>query len=174
MARPKKLNVELNSLDDCAQAMTDLLMAITDLEILTAERDMAVAAAQKKFETRMDDAKVRKSDNEEALQAYYMSHLDEIEKDGRKSIQLANGVMGRRDNPDKLVPLNRNWTLKAIKIRVRSLWNDKYFHEPKEPELDKDKLKAELGDEDLKKAGLKKESDETFYIEPTRLPKEAK
>jgi uncharacterized protein YdeI (YjbR/CyaY-like superfamily) len=44
MARPKKSTIELKSLDECTKAMADLLVATTDIETLTAERDRAVAA----------------------------------------------------------------------------------------------------------------------------------
>jgi hypothetical protein len=171
MARPKKnCGAELGSLEECTRAMGDLLVAITDIETLTAERDLAVAAASAKFEFSLDNAKARKSEAEAALQGYYYTHLGEVEKGGEKHCDLANGVMGRRDNPAALKPLNTAWTWAAIKVRVRELWGPtKYFHEPKEPELDKDVLKTLPADE-LKKAGMKTEAGETFYAEPARLP----
>ena len=38
----------------------------------------------------------------------------------------------------------------------------------REPEVDKDKVKAELPDGRLKEFGLKVEQEETFYAEPDR------
>ena len=103
-----------------------------------------------------------------ALEGYYYAHVQEIEASGRKSLQLVNGVMGRRDNPPALKPLNRKWTWAAIKQAVRAGLGLEYLRQP-EPELDRDKLKT-LGNEKLREFGLKVESDETFYIEPERLP----
>jgi hypothetical protein len=175
VARPKKSKgPELASIDDCTRAMAELLMAVTDIEALVAERDQTVAAASARFEPIMDDAKARKIEAEAALKNYYYTHLGEIERGGEKHCDLANGMMGRRDNPPALKPLNRAWTWAAIKVRVRELWGPtKYFHDPKEPELDKEKLKA-MAAEDLAKAGMKLESEETFYAEPARLPAEGK
>jgi hypothetical protein len=171
MGRPKKpAERKLQSIEECNAAMADLLVAITDIEALTAERDLAVAASSAKFEAILDDAKVRRDAAEGALQRYYYAHLAELEKDGRKHYQLANGVMGRRDNPPALKPLNRNWTWAAIQAAVQDRWKGlKHFHERKAPPLDKESLKAEDA-ETLAKCGLKVESDETFYAEPARLP----
>lgn len=169
MARPKKPGVELQSIDECTQAMAALLLAQLDIEVLLAEANLAVAAAQVKFEPLLDSARQTRAERELQLRTYYYAHLSELEKGGAKHHQLANGVMGRRDNPPALKPLNRNWPWAAIAIRVRELWGKKYFHEPKEPEIDKEKLKT-LSDEELKGAGLKVETGETFYADPVRLP----
>ena len=169
MGRPKKL-AELQSVEDCTRAMGDLLSAATDIEVLTAERDLAVASASATFETRLDDARTRKADAETALERYYYAHITEIEAAGVKHCQLANGVIGRRMHPPKLMPLNRKWTWKAICAAVRGAWGLKYFHPAKEPEIDKDLVKASLTDEQLRGVGLKVDSEETFYAEPARLP----
>jgi len=171
MGRPKKARVVLASIEDCTRTMADLLVAITDIEILIAEKDQAVAAASAQFEFSLDNAKMRRLEAEVALKNYYYTHLEELELGGAKHYDLANGVMGRRDNPAALKPLNRAWTWEAIKVRVRELWGrTAYFHEPKEPELNKELLKT-LPAEELKKAGMKVEAEETFYAEPARLPK---
>jgi hypothetical protein len=169
MARPKKPAVELQSIDECTQAMTELLLAQLDIEVLVAEANLAMAAAQVKFETRLDKARQTRADRELQLKTYYYTHLPEVEVGGVKHYQLPNGVIGRRDNPPALKPLNRSWSWDAITVRVRELWGKEYFHEPKAPEIDKDKLKT-LSDEELKSAGLKVQTGETFYAEPMRMP----
>jgi hypothetical protein len=171
MGRPRKASVVLESIEDCTKKMGELLVAITDLEIFIAERDVAVAAAGKEHEALIDDAAWRKADAEAALKSYYYLHAAQIEKGGAKHLDLSNGRIGRRDDPPALKPLNRAWTWAAIAVMVRDLWPGKYFHEAKEPELDKDVLKT-LAAEELKKAGLKVEAGETFYAEPARLPAE--
>jgi phage host-nuclease inhibitor protein Gam len=169
VGRPKKAGKVLVSIEECVLTMADLLIAITDIEALIAERDQAVAASSARFEFSIDNAKARKLEAEMALQNYYYTHLAELERGGAKHYDLANGVMGRRVDPPALKPLNKAWTWEAIKVRVRELWPGKYFHEPKAPELDKELLKT-LPAEDLKKAGMKTEAGETFYAEPARLP----
>lgn len=171
MARPKKPTIELTSLAECNEALGDLGRATSDLKILGAERDLAVAAAQAKFEDRMDEAKARKADLEKALEVYYYTHLAEVEQDGKKHVQLANGRIGRRDNPPKLRPLNRKWSWDAIENAVRALFGPKRFFRQPPPELDKEALKAaKLAIEELKQLGLKLEAEETFYAEPAALP----
>lgn len=168
MGRPKKAVVVVESIDDCTRVMAELLETVASLEILGAERDLAVAKASESFERELDAKWARRADLELGLRTYYYAHLAELETAGAKSYQLVNGVMGRRDNPPALRPLNRNWTWAAIAVRVRELWGRKYFHDV-DPALDKDKLKT-LPDEELKGAGLKVESAETFYATPARLP----
>ncbi len=170
MGRQKKAGVELGSIDDCTRAMGELLAVTIEVEVLVAERDLAVAQASKKFETRLDDAWARKGAVSASLEAYYYGHVLEIEADGKKSLQLANGVMGRRDNPPALKPLNRKWTWAAILQAVTTGLGMSYLR-TREPELDRDKLKT-LPNEKLRDFGMKVESDETFYVEPARLPEE--
>lgn len=172
MGRPKKVKTELRSVEECTAAMGELLRAVTDIEALTAERDMAVAAAGQRFEAILDDARGRRDEAEAALKEYYYAHLAEIEREGRKHLQLANGVMGRRDHPPSLAVANRAWTWTAVKAAVRSLLGGEYFHAPKDPELDKDKLKT-LDAEKLRACGLRLVTEETWYVEPARLPAEA-
>ena len=169
MARPKKASVVLGSIEECTRAMSGLLVAITDLETLTAERDLAVAAASQRFEAGMDDAKLRRDDLSAALRTYYMAHVDEIETDGRRSIQLANGVMGRRLSPPALKLANRSWTWAAVLIRLRAKFGARFLR-TRDPEIDKDLVKAELAIEELRALGLKLEQDETWYAEPSRMP----
>ncbi len=168
MGRPKKIQRELLTVEDCTAAMGRLLAATIEAEKVVAERDLAIAAASARFEPRLDEARQTAAEMTAALEGYYYAHVQEIEASGRKSLQLVNGVMGRRDNPPALKPLNRRWTWAAIKQAVRAGLGLEYLRQP-EPELDRDKLKT-LGNEKLREFGMKVESDETFYIEPERLP----
>src|ERR1022692_714395 len=169
MARAKKASVVLGSIDDCTRAMGELLVAITELEILTAESDRARALASAQFETRLDAAHMQKDGLEMALRDYYYTHLAEVEQGGVKHKQLANGVMGRRDNPTALKLKNRSWTWGSVLVVLREKFGDRYLRR-RDPEIDKDLVKAELPADDLGAYGLKLEQDETFYAEPTRLP----
>jgi phage host-nuclease inhibitor protein Gam len=171
MPRPKKATIELATLADCDDALRDLRDVLSEIQILTGEKNLAVAAASAKFEGDLDRAKTLKGNLETALERYYYAHLAEIEKGGAKFLQLANGRIGRRDNPESLKPLNKKWTWAGIKKALRVKFGPLYFHEPKEPEIDKDKLKAaNLAAEELRQLGLKVEADETFYVEPAKMP----
>ena len=169
MARPKKTGIVLGSLEECTVAMGELLLAQVQLEALTADRDLAVAEAQVRWEASIDKARSQAADLETALQNYYYAHIPEIEKDGVKHLDLATGRMGRRTNPAKTVPLNRSWIWARITQLVNVVHGTRFNLAPK-PKLDLDKLRAELAIEELKQLGLKVEQGETFYAEPARLP----
>jgi phage host-nuclease inhibitor protein Gam len=169
MARPKKAAAELATLADCNDAMGQLREAETDLASLTADRDRAVAAAQTKYEVKIDAAKASAKGLRAALEAYYYAHLREIEQGDVKHVQLPNGRMGRRDNPPALVPLNRSWTKKAILNAVKVLFGLRFLRVKEEVDLVALK-DAKLAVEQLKQLGLKVEAGETFYAEPARLP----
>jgi hypothetical protein len=169
MGRPKKAGRELESIEECTAAMGDLLIAATQLDALTADRDLAVAKASKVYEAPMDLAREQKAGLEAALKGYYYAHLAELEKDGVKHFQLANGVMGRRDNPARLALKNRAWTWGAVLVLLRAEFGDRFLR-VQAPEIDKGLVRTELPKDDLAEYGLKLEKDETFYAEPARLP----
>ena len=110
MGRTKKAGRELKSLEECTAAMGELLISTVRAERLTAERDLAVAVASARFEAEIDQARREVGEALAALKAYYYGHLSEVEKDGVKHCQLANGVMGRRDDPAALALKNRAWS----------------------------------------------------------------
>jgi phage host-nuclease inhibitor protein Gam len=169
MARPKKPNLELRSLDECNEALRELLLATTNLESLQASRDTKVAEVTASYEGPINWAIGRRDDLTTALQHYYMTHLADIERDGRKSLQLANGVIGRRLSPPALKLRNKSWTWRVVLVKLQAKFGTKYLRK-RDPEVDKDAVKAEMSAEDLESCGLKVEQDETFFAEPARPP----
>ena len=169
MARSRKLTLTLASLEECTRSMGDLLKAQLELEKLTAERDMQIAEASARFEPGIEMWKKYAAEQNDALQHYYLTHRDELEKGGRKSVQLANGIMGCRLGSGRLAPISKMWAWKTIKAKLQSLWPGKYVLQP-EVEIDKDLVKAEFTPDMLAKCGMQIKKDETFYAEPARLP----
>jgi hypothetical protein len=98
-----------------------------------------------------------------------MTHLAECERDSKKSLQLKHGVIGRRLSPPALRLLNKSWTWSAVLTKLQSLLPDQFVRH-KDPEIDKDKIKSEMGAGTLKEYGLKLEQDESFYAEIQRPP----
>jgi phage host-nuclease inhibitor protein Gam len=169
MARPKKAKNELATLDDCNRALAELRGAAAELRATEAERDLAVAKASAAFEKLIDEAKARANEATASLQAYYYGHLAELEREGSKHVQLANGRFGRRDNPPALKRLNGKWSWPDIENAVRAMFGRKYFRVRED--LDRVALKdAQLAAETLRQLGVKVEADETFYVEPAALP----
>ena len=170
MARPRKVSRTLESLEECNEVMRKLLIAQVDLERTTAERDGAIAAIMQLHEKRIQSLKVKSADLELQLKNYYMTHLKGVEKNGQRSIQLANGVMGRRKGNPALALLNRSWTWHAVLVQLREEYGDAYI-KLADPVVDKDKVKTDLSDEDLEEVGLKKKQAERFFAEPFRPDK---
>lgn len=168
MARPKKTSVELASIEDANQAIRALLGAEVELEKQQGAMDLARAAATAKYEKAIDAQKTAIADLTLQLQNFYMARTGELEKAGRKSIQLAYGVIGRRLGQPVIKPLNRSWTWAAIAVQLRSIYRDRFFHPPAEPRPDKEKLRKDLTVDELHKVGLKVEQDENFFVETDR------
>ncbi len=167
MGRPRKASAELASPRDCEDAMRRLGLAQIRLEGLQASLDRAITAEKGKYEASIGKADAEVKDLELQLQQYYLAHVEELERDGRKSVQLLYGAMGRRLSPPALKLLNRSWTWAAVMAKLRDKFGEKFLR-LREPEVDKDKVKAELPDGRLKEFGLKVEQDEVFYAEPDR------
>ena len=136
---------------------------------MQGEADLARAAVTAKFEARLDAAKKKIADNFESLQAWYMAHHKTLELPGRKSVDMTYGTLGRRLGNPTLKILNRSWTWAGVTQKVRAVYGSvAYFHEPKPPELDREKLRMGLDDEQLKVCGLKVEQEENFYCDLDR------
>jgi phage host-nuclease inhibitor protein Gam len=151
--------------------MNDLLITITQLEGITAERDRKIAEVSAMYEPGLDTGRQRRDELELALKAYYYDHLTELEAEDKKSVQLVNGVMGRRDNPPKLALRNRSWGWGTVLVSLRAKFGERFIR-TREPEIDKDRVKAEIPEEALGEFGMRLDRDEKFYVEPARLPAE--
>lgn len=169
MARPKKSSLELTSLDDCTRAMGNLLQATLRLEKLIADRDLGVAQVQASYEKALDALRTEAADLELGMQNYYMSHVGEIEKGGKKSLQLTNGVMGRKLSPPSLKLANKSWTWAAVLTKLKVAFGDRFIRQA-DPEINKDLVKKELPSGELGEYGMKLSQNEDFYAEPARLP----
>lgn len=171
MARPKKARFEIGSRDEANAKLGELREITAELDLVLAKRDRLVARASARYETQINEKKAAAADIETALKSFYYGHISEIEAGGEKFLQLGNGRIGRRDTPPALKPLNRFWGWDAIKGALKAKFGMEYFHPAKEPEVDKEKLKAaRLAVQELKDLGLKVEADEKFYAEPAVLP----
>lgn len=167
VARPKKPSGELGSLAECNEALHELLLVTLQLEGLRADRDRKRAEADAAYEPAIDTATRRAADLEAQLQHYYVTHLPEVEKDGKRSVQLYWGVLGQRLGNPALKLLNKSWTWGAVLVKLRAKFGDRFIR-TREPEIDKDLAKAELDAAALRDCGLKVDQDEKFYAEPDR------
>jgi phage host-nuclease inhibitor protein Gam len=170
LARPKKATVILGSIEECGEVMKRLLLATLTRERLENTQEQQRALVMQSFDSPIANAIEEEKELTAQLQQYYVTHLAEVEADGkRRSVQLAYGTMGRRWTPPALKPRNKSFTWAAIKALLRALNNsDRFFLPPKEPEINKELVKKDLSEEALAKCGLKLEQDEEFFIELDR------
>lgn len=169
MGRPRKPSRELRSLEECNQALRELLNAQTRREEIEAQRDREMAAVSARYEPETQALLRTEIDCHAQLKDYYYAHVAEIETGGRRSLQLANGVIGRRLTPPALKPRNSSWTWRKIMLFLREKFGRKFEREA-EPTLDRELIKAEIDPDKLGEFGMRLEQDEVFYAEPHRPP----
>lgn len=170
MARPRKPNGKLESIAECEEAMRCLREAVIKQERWVAMRDLRITQITEEFAPGIAEETFVRADLELQLQNYYMAHLEELEKDGKKSVQLTHGVIGRRLGSPALKVLNKSWTWESILTRLREVYGARFIRKP-EPEVDKAAIKkADLSADALKACGLKIEQTESFFAEPERTP----
>jgi phage host-nuclease inhibitor protein Gam len=167
VGRPIKPSAVLGSIEECNGALRRLLLATLRRERLQCDREQAVVVATHKYEESIAKALAEEKDLGAQLQHYYMGHLAELEKDGRKSVELTYGVMGRRASPPALKLLNKAWTWGLALVKLQEKFGRKYLR-LKDPEIDKEAVKQEIAPERLKEFGLRLEQEEVFYAEPDR------
>jgi hypothetical protein len=150
--------------------MHKLLLATLRQESLIALRDRDIADIHKRRTPSIDKASLEIVILQSQIQQYYLENQESLEKEsGKKSVQLANGLMGvYAPSHPALVPLNNEWTWARVEKKIFEVWKKKFFHAPKPPAIDKVKLKKELDAAQLKKLGLKLDDSETFYLELNR------
>ena len=168
MARPRKASETLDSIEECQEAMRCLKLAAIEQERLEGARDVKVTRITEEYAGDIALQVTARSNVEPALQNYYMAHLEELEKDGKKSVQLTHGVMGRRLGTAALKLLNKSWTWESVLARLREVFGARFVRLA-EPEVDKPAVKkADLSADQLKAVGLKVEQAESFFAEPDR------
>lgn len=167
MGRPRKASAVLRTSEECNDAMRRLGLAQIEREKWQGALDLAISEAKKKYEARIAAAEAQAKDLEMQLQQWYLGHVEEYERDGRRSVALLYGVMGRRTSPPALKLLNKSWTWAAVLAKLRDKFGGKFLR-LREPEVDKDQVKQELAPERLREFGLRLEQEEVFYAEPDR------
>ncbi len=98
-------------------------------------------------------------------EAYAMRHRDALLPDGTKSAETTKARWGwRLGNPTlKLLSSRHKWATVCKRLIETGR---QAFLKAAEPKPDKDRLKAELTDEQLAEVGLRIEQVESFWVEP--------
>lgn len=160
---------KLTSLKECTKAMGELLEAQLEIERLTAKRDLRFKEVCGPINLDIAIQQKRAAKHEAALEEYYREHKKEIEKDGKRFVQLPNGEIGCRLGGKKLVTIGK-WTWEKALEKLQACWPGDYLLPPKPPEMDKVLVKKSLTKEELKACGMEIVQEENFYANPTRPP----
>ena len=167
MAKKKNIIYVLKSLEECERVMTEIWAATAARKLHAGNMDAEIAVAREKHGPAIAELDGAIDRLTEELQQYYMSHLAELEGEGKKSIELRHGVMGRRLSPPALKLLTKAWKWATVAVRLEDVFGDRFLRQA-DPEADKEAIKAaDLAPEDLRLCGLKIEQDEVFFAEPT-------
>jgi hypothetical protein len=150
--------------------LQDLLKATLVKESATAARDAEIFVVQKRHNPAIEKSESQIASLTSQIEEFYRANCAEWELNGKKSVQLASGLIGLRapTNP-ALIPLTEAWTWERISKRLKRLYKARFFHDPRPPAPDKVKIKRELDGEQLKKVGLKLDTEESFFVELNRL-----
>lgn len=165
----KKRQPRLASLDECGQALREVGLLDIRIEGVQARCDKKILDAKSlAVEAAAPDVR-RKNELEADLRDYYGAHLGEIETDGRKSVALAVGQMGRRLSHEIKTQNRKKWADVVAAIKRR-----KWFQFLRVSEVaDKDALRTETA-ETLAAVGCRLTPKQTWWYEVDRTNLEAK
>lgn len=152
------------------RALQKLLKDTVNLEEQQASRDLDIAAVQEKYGRKIGDLEASVARLTAEIEGYYREHRSELEPADKRSLQLQFGLVGMRapSNP-ALVLLSKKWTWPKAAAKLKRAFKQRFFHKPKPPGLDKEKVKSELEKEQLAKYGLKLDEEDRFYIQLNRV-----
>jgi len=158
--------VKVTTYEDVNNAMA--VMAEKKAYIAKKESDMNVKinAIKEKYTEDTKDAQ-RELDNLMAdIESFCNKNKSDFEK--LRSRTLSFGTIGFRNNPPKVMLLNRKYNNNTVLELVKRLFKGKYIRSKEE--LNKEDILADysqkiISDKDLSGFGLKIDSNETFYCE---------
>ena len=167
MARQKRRSC-LASLDECGEALRELGLLDLRIEAIEARCDRKILDAKSLAKEAASFHLTRKRELEGDLEMYYREHQAEIEADGRKSVELPVGSMGRRKSSE-LKPLpKKTWADVLAVIQRRGL--EQFLAVKKK--VDKEALRSQT-DGFLDKLGCRLVPKQTWWYEVDRTKLEA-
>jgi phage host-nuclease inhibitor protein Gam len=163
----KRIKIALKPITTRAQAeqvMADLATAENHKRRIIAERDDEVLCLNDRYATNINECESAVEEATLRLKDWAEVHPEEFPK-GRKSLDLAAGIIGFRTGTPKLKLLSKAWNWEKVLAAALSTFPN--FIRSK-PELDKEALIAQRDEiaDLLPLIGVKVDQDESFYIEP--------
>lgn len=126
-----------------------------------------IAQLQQKFSEEVNSMIEENGKLTGEIQAFCMANKQDFEKE--RTMKLATGELGYRNNPPKVMQLNRKYSINTTIELVKKIFKGEYLRVKEE--IDKESILAdysskELNDTKLASVGLKIDQGETFFIKP--------
>jgi len=175
--RKKTPRTTIKTRDDLEGVFGEYATLVIELDRLTAQMELEIAAVRKKYEDRLAARKEPAEALFADLQAYATLNPDVF--GGRRSIELLHGTLGFRTCPPKVLQVpgvKVEHTLAAVEVRgLGGTWIRTRRDLDKAAVLASVAQAREAGPEaadrmaaDLAAVGLRVEQDEVFFAEPKR------
>jgi len=143
-------------------------IALIDLDVEECDRirDKEILEARMRHDEKTKPLLAKRAELAGELEAYYKAHRREVEKTGKRSVELRFGRAGMRKGNPRLA-LMKGWKWEKVLVAIKERWGRTalFQHLVKVREsVNKDGLKAKLGEEELASIGVRiKQSDEFFF-----------
>lgn len=147
-------------------AVNEVAELTVRLRALEARRDAALQAVRERHEPDIRAAADRRDALMALAEAFAQDRREELFPAAAKSGECELATFGLRLGNPTLKLLSRRWTWDTVLAAVRNAFGDGFLRV--KTELDKDAVKAALGDkpEDLAAVGMRIEQSEAFWVEP--------
>lgn len=152
----------LAEFEQCINSIADLT---TQRDKAQAKLDKAILSAREQYGQPVETLNNLIAAKLAQAEQFATRNRESLITDGTKSAETGKARWGWRLGNPTLVLLSRKFTWRAVVDKLRDLGMTTYL-KLSDPKPDKDKLKAELDDEQLATLGLRIEQTEAFWVEP--------
>lgn len=148
---------------------TATLDAIADLTVkrdkAQARLDKAILTAREEHGSDIEDYNDQIASRLAMAESYALRNRSLLLSGDSKSAETGKARWGFRLGNPTLVLLSKRWTWRSVADKLRETGRDIYL-KITDPKPDKDRLKADLSDEDLASLGMRIEQTESYWVEP--------
>jgi phage host-nuclease inhibitor protein Gam len=158
--------MRLSSYDDVDNALLEIGKVESVLAKKEADMNAKIQAVKEKYDNETIEQRTFCDNLKERIEAFCNANKGDFAK--QRTMNLTHGTVGFRNNPPKVVQLNKKFTVKTSIELLKKIFGGKYVRAKEE--VNKDLILSEyatqvLKDEQLAATGLRIDNDETFNIE---------
>lgn len=158
--------MRLSNFEDVDNALLEIGRTESVVAKKEAEMNSKIQQLKEKYDTETETERRFIDETKERIENFCMANKTDFDK--QRTFNLKHGSVGFRNNPPKVVQLNKKWTVKSSLEFVKKLFNGTYVRAKEE--LNKDQILADyagkvLDDSKLAAVGLRIDNDETFTTE---------